>query len=469
MKKVEDCHWNFRCYFEQGQQIASRVWNSKAFFPAVFVVALFMLLFELQLAGMFLFAAVTVLLLIFCDDLLSIVCPILCIFLLSTKYYTDYTSLVPYVPYAAVPLAIAAVFNLVYYRRPIVGGRFTLPLCAVSIALLAGGVGTISAKDYFRLTSLYSMLGLGVVMLLIYFLANSRLENERDYDRVERMAGILFTVGMVASAVVFLFYAVNLERFIEKGSVLFCKPRNFVASVLLMTLPASCLLIERRRIHLIGYAVMCLALVMCGSRSGLLFGAMVGFVSGVYICHLRRESIAEHKWYNWAFLVLVAVLCYVGVKYIPVLYSSRLVEGSFISSSETRVSFIELGIKDFLACPINGVGLGNTKNVGIFKAIVPGSLVFYHNVIIQVMGSMGTIGVMAYCWLFGERMRLIVTNLHSKQIIFGFSYAGILAMSMTNPGIFCPFPEAALLIIMFSIAEKEAKRQNQIYMVEDSV
>ena len=82
---------------------------------------------------------------------------------------------------------------------------------------------------------------------------------------------------------------------------------------------------------------------------------------------------------------------------------------------------------------------------------------------------MGTIGVMAYCWLFGERMRLIVTNLHSKQIIFGFSYAGILAMSMTNPGIFCPFPEAALLIIMFSIAEKEAKRQNQIYVVEDSV
>ena len=61
---------NFRCNFEQGQQIASRVWNSKAFFPAVFVVALFMLLFELQLAGMFLFAAVTVLLLIFCDDLL---------------------------------------------------------------------------------------------------------------------------------------------------------------------------------------------------------------------------------------------------------------------------------------------------------------------------------------------------------------------------------------------------------------
>lgn len=460
---------NLQDFFENGQYIASKAWNSKGFFPVMFISSLFALMTDTQLPVMYLLVAAVVLLLVFCDDLLSVVCPILCIFLLSTKYYTDYTSLVPYVPYAAVPFAIAAVFNIVYYRRPIVKGRFTMPLCAVSAALLIGGVGTISAKDYFRPTSLYYMLGLGVVMLGLYFLVNSRLENDREYDRVERMADILFTAGLVASAVVLIFYAVNLERFIEKGSVLFFKPRNYVASVLLMTLPASCLLIERRRIHLIGYAVMCLALVMCGSRSGLLFGAMIGFVSGVYICHLRRESIAEHKWYNWAFLVLVAVLCYVGVKYIPVLYSSRLVEGSIISSSETRVSFIELGIKDFLACPINGVGLGSTKNVGIFKAIVPGSLVFYHNAIIQVIGSMGVIGVMAYCWLFGERMRLIVTNLHSKQIIFGFSYAGILAMSMTNPGIFCPFPEAALLIIMFSIAEKEAKRQNQIYMVEDSV
>ncbi len=460
---------NLRDFFENGQYIALKAWNSKGFCPAQFIVSLFALVTGTQLPVMYLLVAVVVLLLVFCDDLLSIVCPILCIFLLSTKYYTDYTQLIPYVPYAAVPVALAIAFNLVHYRRPFVNGRFTPPLCAVSVALLIGGIGTISSKDYFRPTSLYYMLGLGIVMLLLYFLANSRLENERDYDRVERMADILFTAGLVASAVVLLFYAFNLERFIQKGSVLFFKPRNYVASVLLMTLPSSCLLIERRRIHLIGYAVMCLALVMSGSRSGLLFGAMIGFVSGVYICHLRRESIAEHRWYNWAFLVLVAVLCYVGVKYIPALYSSRLVEGSFISSSETRVSFIELGIKDFLDHPINGVGLGNTKNIGIFKAIIPGSLVYYHNAIIQVMGSMGVIGVMAYCWLFGERMRLIVTNLHSKQIIFGFSYAGILAMSMTNPGIFCPFPEAALLIIMFSIAEKEAKRQNQINLVEDSV
>lgn len=460
---------NLKSFFENGQQAATIVWNSRAFFPILFIVSLFGLVSGTQLPVMYLLVAVCVLLLVFCDDLLSIVGPLLCIFLLSTKYYTDYTTLVPYVPYAAVPFALAAVFNLVHYRRPHVTGRFTYPLVAVSAALLIGGVGTISAKDYFRPVSLYYMLGLGVVMLLLYFLVSSRLENEREYDRIERMADILYTAGLLASAVVLVFYATNLERFIKSGSVLFFKPRNYIASVLLMTLSSSCLMIERRRIHLIGFAVMCLALVLSGSRSGLLFGAMIGFVCGLYICYLRRESIEEHRWYNWAFLLVVAALCYVGVKYIPVLYSSRLVEGNLISASETRVSFIELGIMDFLNNPINGIGLGSTKNIGIFKAIIPGSLVFYHNAVIQVMGSMGLLGVMAYCWLFGERMRLIVTNLRSKQIIFGFSYAGILAMSMTNPGIFCPFPEAALLIVMFSIAEKESKRQREINLVEETV
>lgn len=433
------------------------------------MVSLFGLVSGTQLPVMYLLVAVCILLLVFCDDLLSIAGPIFCIFLLSTRYYTDYTALAPYAPYAAVPFAIALVFNLVYYRRPFVKGRFTYPLCAVSIVLLIGGVGTISAKEYFRPVSLYYMLGLGVAMLLLYSLACSRLENEREYDRVERMADILYTAGLLAAAIVIIFYAANLERFIKKGSVLFFKPRNYIASVLLMTLSSSCLMIERRRIHLLGFAVMCLALVLSGSRSGLLFGAMIGFVCGLYICYLRRESIEEHRWYNWVFLIAVAALCYVGVKYIPVLYSSRLVEGNLISASETRVSFIELGIRDFLNHPINGIGLGNTKNLGIFKAIIPGSIVFYHNVVIQVMGSMGLLGVMAYCWLFGERMRLIVNNLRTKQIIFGFSYAGILAMSMTNPGIFCPFPEAALLILMFSIAEKESKRLREINLVEETV
>ena len=80
---------NLHDFFENGQYIASKAWNSKGFFPVMFISSLFALVTDTQLPVMYLLVVAVVLLLVFCDDLLSIVCPILCIFLLSTKYYTD--------------------------------------------------------------------------------------------------------------------------------------------------------------------------------------------------------------------------------------------------------------------------------------------------------------------------------------------------------------------------------------------
>lgn len=445
-------------YFET---LVSSFWNSVYFFPAILIVSAAALISDTQLLGMFVLMAVCFVLLLFCDDLLSIVCPVLCIFLLSTEYYTDYSKMLPEILYGAVPTVLALIFNIIRYRRPFLSGRFTRPLIAVSAALILGGVGVISVKEYFKPVSLYYMLGLGVLMLLLYFLCMSRLQNERGYDRTQRMADILYTAGIVAALVIFVFYASKWNKFIDEGTVLFFKPRNFVSSVLLMTLPASCLLINRRRIHIIGFALMCIALVMSGSRSGLLFGAAVGFVCLVYICYLRAESIKQHRWYNWAFLAVLVGISYLAIRYIPELYASRMVEGSFISTSETRVDFIRLGIADFLGNPVNGIGIGNTANIAVFKAIVPGSIVFYHNEIIQIIGSMGLIGVAAYSWIFGERIRMIVYNIRSPLVVFGFSYAGIFAMSMTNPGVFCPFPEAALLILLFALIESESAKYKQ--------
>ncbi len=448
--------------FGKCQMTASKAWNSKYFLPGLFLFSVLSLITHTQLAGMFILLALTVLLLVFCDDLMSIVCPVFCVLLLSTEFYVDYTVLTPYVPYAVVPFALALLFNLIYYCKPLVKGRFTKAMLAVSFALVFGGVGIISKEEYFRPVSLYYMLGLGVAMLILYLLILSRLVNEREYNRTERLADIMYIAGLVASAIVLVFYIKNFQDFLEKGSVLYYKPRNYIASVILMTMPASCLLVNRRRIHLIGFAAMCAALLFNGSRSGLLFGAMVGFVCGVYMCYLRKDSLKQRRWYNWMFVAIVAVLSYVAFKYLPILYSSRLIDGNFISSSETRVSFIELGLRDFITYPISGIGIGNLKNVATFKAIIPGSIVFYHNVIIQVAGSMGIIGIMAYSLLFGERMRLIIQNLHSPSVIFGFSYAAILAMSMTNPGIFCPFPEAGLLTLMFAVMESEYNKQKEI-------
>ena len=81
---------------------------------------------------------------------------------------------------------------------------------------------------------------------------------------------------------------------------------------------------------------------------------------------------------------------------------------------------------------------------------------FYHNAVIQVISSMGLAGAAAYGWMFIKRLKMLWQGRKSTGVCaFALSYIGILMMSMTNPGIFCPFPEVGLLTLMFAMIEKE--------------
>ena len=425
-----------KAFFTKGQAAADKLWNGSCYLPVLLIIAAAALLTDANLEGMFIYVLIAVLFLIFSDDLMSIVAPVLFVLLMSVKYYRDYTVLIDYMWYAIVPFALALIFNLICYRRPLIRGRFTYPLIAVTAALILGGCGAISAEEYFKPVSLYYTLGLGLAMLVLYLLARSRLENERKYERTERLAEILYAAGLVVILTIIAFYASNFEKFLEKGSVLFYKPRNYATSVLLMCLPMCCIMVKRSNLHLIGM--------------GLMYAA-------VYIYIKNKDS---RRLYRWIAVILAVPVCYFAVKYIPELYSSRLINGNFISSEETRVAYIRLGVANFLGHPVFGLGIGNVKDIEVFKAIVPGSIVFYHNMVIQVISSMGLLGIAAYCWHFIARAGLIWKNRRRERFaVCGFSYIGILLMSLTNPGIFCPFPEAGLLVLIFALLEKESEKQ----------
>ena len=92
--------------------------------------------------------------------------------------------------------------------------------------------------------------------------------------------------------VVLGFYIQNLDKFIEKGGVLFFKQRNFVTSVFLMVIPMICILVRRSNLYLIGTVLMYIAMIMTGSRSGLLFGSFLLLVCLAYI-YIKTKSTAD--------------------------------------------------------------------------------------------------------------------------------------------------------------------------------
>lgn len=441
-----------KLFFKRGQQIANNVWNGKYFLPFLLVLCVLALFADANLEFMFLFIAIEVLLLIFCDDLMSIIAPLFCILLLAVKYFKDLSVLTGYLWYAIIPFAAAVIFNLIQYRKPLVKGKFFWPFAAVSVSLIIGGAGVVSAKEYFEPIALYYMLGLGIGMLALYLLAVSRLENKRPYNRAERLAEIIYFSGILTSIIIAAFYISNIEEFIKKGSVLFFKARNYTTSVLLMALPMPCLFVKRNKIHIISMFVMYLAMVFSGSRSGLVFGAVLLLICLIYILTLDNNHRAPTF---LIFLTLIVFASFLAYQCLPQLFSSRLIGDKLITSDETRIEYYEIASANFLNHPILGMGVGNIKDIEVFKAYFPGCIMFYHNIILQIISCLGIVGVASFGWMFVKRIKTLFESRKKYAAVYGLSYLGILMMSMTNPGLFCPFPETALVMLMFVVLEKE--------------
>lgn len=432
-------------------------WNSKWYMPSVLAVSCISAVFDIDLIGMFVLAALAIVMLVLCDDMMSLVCPIFCIFLSSIEFYRDYSVLTDYMWYAIVPFAAALIFNLVYYRTSFVKGRFFYPQLAVSVALSLGGLFCIPAKQYFSPSALYFSVGSGFFMLFVYCLTISRLKAyKRSYDRVERLARAVFAAGLLAAFLVFEFYIENAEEFLRKGTFLFFKPRNYVSSVLMMAIPMSCIYIKRNNLNIISMLFMYVGMLLTGSRSGLLFGTLALALSVAFVYITNKKS---RRLYNVLLIIAAIPVVYAAVKVLPELYAARMANGFFNEGDATRIKFIKFGISDFLAYPIFGIGVGNLAHFEIFKAYTPGSIVYFHNIVIQVMASLGVVGIAAYLWNFCARVKMFWENRKNETLIFAISYLAILLMSFTNPGMFCPFPEGALIVLMLSVAEVKFAKQ----------
>ena len=149
---------------------------------------------------------------------------------------------------------------------------------------------------------------------------------------------------------------------------------------------------------------------------------------------------------------VLAVL--VGPELLSLMMDSRMEGGHlFHQGDSVRVQLFLRGITDFLHNPVFGIGLISQRNSDLFTG-VEGSMVFYHNSIAQIMGSMGLVGIAAYGVLMRDRIALLRAGKTPFVRALALSYLGMLLISLTNSGEFCPFPNAALMVMVFTLAEE---------------
>lgn len=425
-----------------------RFWSSKWYFPAVFLLSAVFMLTGQTVAGVLVLLAITSVFLAFCSDFLASVLPFFLIFCMATPQYDNLNVFLSYA-YAALPFFAALVLHLIIWPAAPRVGRSSQGLLLVSFATILGGCDVMTYQQYTKPLSLYYALGLGFVMLALYVLFRSRLSERQNYDIYQRFASIFYVLGLFVAVTVATVYIWNWQTFMETKASIDFSYRNFCATILVTTLPVPFYFALRDKRHLISAVVFALALFFTGSRTALLFGVVSLGLCCIYL--VRFHAVSKKVMlliFGAVGLAVVSFLGLMGTQWV----SGRLQSSGWISINEPRWRFLICAVRDFMQHPIFGIGLGNNLHEQLFIG-VQGSMVFYHNMIAQIMGSMGLLGLVAYTKLISDRIHVLWSERTPFTVCMRLSYLGMVMVSMTNPGEFCPFPNAGMMVLLFTMAE----------------
>lgn len=384
---------------------------------------------------------------LFCRDVLCALLPLLLALLCTVDHYEDLRYFLD-LWWLAAPVLLAVTVRLV--RTPVRrAGRCRRGLLAVSAAVLLGGLGRLPLGQALSPLALYYTLGLSAGMLAVYRLARGTVSSGAEARA--RFADTLYAAGIFAAFLVLRVYCIQLHRFLRTGATLYFSYRNYCATMLLLALPVPFLRALEQPRHLMSAGVLYLALLLSGSRSGLLFGTVLILLAAAGLLHWdpARRGTYLQLLQRWgipaaAFTVFLAL----------VLFSERFSHGLLTEADADRVSFLRRALRDFLDNPLFGQGLGSRENAFVFSG-VPGSLVFYHNYVAQILGSLGLAGAAAYGLQLRDRVVLLRRSWNPQTAALGLSALGMLLMSMTNPGAFCPVPYELLMVTLFALLEQK--------------
>lgn len=411
------------------------------------------------LVGAILMLAFLIVILVTADDTLATTTPFLLLTVLVSSCYDGYALFAPVAP-LAIPAAAALIFHFVYYRTRLQIGPSFAPLIAVSVAVTLGGVGCLSLAEYFTPAALYYVAGLGFGMVLVYLLLKSAFARKRSYDVTLLLLRALYLTGLYAALFTLIFYAVRTSWLIHDLKTLghpllfSIDNRNVYATFLLLGMPAPFFYATNgHRLHLISALAFYVALLLTGSRGGLLAGTALFGLCIIYL--LRRDK--THRRRNLILLMLLIAAALGAGGFLLKFYAERFANG-FIVGDEPRVLLLKRAVTDFLYHPIFGVGLGYTGNADIYTPKTF-AMNWYHMMIPQIVSGLGIVGVSAYAFLFWRRARLIRQNKEAPLRALALSYVGLFLMTQVNPGEFCPVPFALLAVMIFIVLENNTARK----------
>ena len=428
----------------------------------LFLLACTIVIQNQEINGVIIFAYIASIMLILSSRLTDAMLPamLLCVFV--TRCYDSADEFIARIPYF-IPLIFAIIFHFIKYHKKFRIGRSFIGLCAVTISVTLGGLGTISSEEYFTGAALYHVFGLGLGMLLFYLLVKSSFTEESGRE----VTKIMYIVGLFASFCIIRFYIADWQTFLETKQFVKFQSDNNLSTFLMFAMPFPLFYASRRYVDILSTMLFYFCIVISGSRGGLVMGT-IEFILILLAFTIYNKSIVNSV-INLLTIVALTIfvfkfsseiLSFLGISEAVSDESNTLIDyiekikGYILKKGEPRMQLLQRMIGDFKSNPVFGVGIGYTGNENIYNP-VKGAMNWYHMWVAQVIGGLGIVGILSYGYQLIERIIIFLKNRNLLNFTFLMSYMGLFLMSQVNPGEFCPMPYAALAVTFFIIIEKD--------------
>ena len=453
-KDMETSTQKWQRWQERGKELLQSTrefFNGYLFYALQTLLACVFVLIQKEVWGAIVFVGLLSIVLVTCEDILPTTLPFLLLCTFTTNCYDSFDTFMAFAVYAPIPAA-ALIGHFLVYRKPYKSGESLTGILAVSIALVLGGIGGFTMKEYAM--GAYYILGLGAGMAVAYLLMKSQFSYRRDYDVREKFSALMICMGLLCVAMIVIGTVRRLCGLIEpgKGYSLGFSPNN-LSTMLMFAMPFPLYFTKKNKLWALLTPLFFGAITMTHSRGGLLFGAVELMICCVYWIGEGKHRLARG---GLCVLAACAFLACFGKVIINVIQERLLDDGA--TTGGARYQMLFQAFDNFVKNPFVGTGIldDSISYAGYRKQ---GTMAWYHMMIPQIVGSMGLVGVAAYGFQALGRFKLALKKVCRWSVILGISYLGILLMSQVNPGEFCPLPFELLTVLLFILQEKRLEEE----------
>lgn len=378
----------------------------------------------------------------------------------ESDYYMRLEILIPIIIIATL-LAASFVYRLILtcVRKKFKLSALFFGFCAFSAVLLFNGAGS---KNYTYFNLLYAVILALCFIGVFSVLKDNVAANKASYERIA-YAFVAFGILLVIELAVL--YATSKMLFsggkIDRNHIVFgWGVYTSYGALLSMCIPATFYLAYAKKYGFIFTTlsvVMLVAVIFSCSRQAMVCMAVIYPVCSLILLIKGNYKIANLCIFAAALIggiIVTGLFQDKVIDFFKTIYSNIIVDGELYGSG--RMQLWRQAIKDFKSYPVFGKGFYKPDINGEFKfTLVPYGM--YHNTVLEMMGSCGIVGLLAYAVHRVQSVICYCKNITVERTFIALIIAALLVNSLLDKHLFNVIPSIAYSFLLAVLLKGQNK------------